>query len=87
MPALGVGTNQWDVGESGQGRFRDTLTAALDVGMGFFDTAEGYNIGRSEIALGEAAREVAGRPCLPASSRHFHNELPRPSSRQRWKGR
>jgi len=34
--------------------------------MGFFDTAEAYNVGRSEIALGEAARAY-GRPVLLAS--------------------
>jgi aryl-alcohol dehydrogenase-like predicted oxidoreductase len=42
------------------------LAAALDAGVGFFDTAEGYNAGRSETALGEAARED-GRPLLLAS--------------------
>jgi len=42
------------------------LAAALDVGMGFFDTAEGYSAGRSETALGEAARQDA-RPLLLAS--------------------
>jgi aryl-alcohol dehydrogenase-like predicted oxidoreductase len=42
------------------------LAAALDMGTGFFDTAEIYNHGRSEIALGEAARQD-GRPVLLAS--------------------
>jgi aryl-alcohol dehydrogenase-like predicted oxidoreductase len=66
VPALGVGTNRWDASGSDQARWRDTLAAALDVGMGFFDTAEGYNAGRSEIALGEAA-QADGRPVLLAS--------------------
>jgi len=66
VPALGVGTNRWNVGPPDQVRFRDTLAAALDVGMGFFDTAEVYNDGRSEIAVGEAARQD-GRPALVAS--------------------
>ena len=44
----------------------DTLAAALDTGTGFFDTAEIYHHGGSEIALGEAARQ-AGRPVLLAS--------------------
>lgn len=66
VPALGVGTNRWDAGGSAGARLRDTLAAALDVGMGFFDTAEGYSGGRSEIALGDAARED-GRPVLLAS--------------------
>jgi aryl-alcohol dehydrogenase-like predicted oxidoreductase len=66
VPALGVGTNRWDTTVPDQGRLRDTLAAALDAGMGFFDTAEGYSAGRSETALGEAARED-GRPLLLAS--------------------
>lgn len=66
VPALGVGTNRWNASGSGQVRLRDTLAAALDAGMGFFDTAEVYNAGRSEIALGEAAR-ADGRPVLLAS--------------------
>jgi aryl-alcohol dehydrogenase-like predicted oxidoreductase len=66
VPALGVGTNRWDASGPDQARLRDTLAAALDAGMGFFDTAEGYNAGRSEIALGEAAR-ADGRPVLLAS--------------------
>ncbi len=66
MPALGVGTNRWDTSAPGQGRLRDTLSAAVDAGMGFFDTAEVYSSGRSEMALGEAARQD-GRPVLLAS--------------------
>ena len=66
VPAVGVGTNRWNVGGSGQARLRDTLAAALDTGMGFFDTAEVYSAGRSETALGEAARQD-GRPVLIAS--------------------
>jgi len=66
VPALGVGTNRWDASGHGQARLRGTFTAALDAGMGFFDTAEVYNAGRSERALGEAAR-AAGRPVVLAS--------------------
>ncbi len=64
VPALGVGTNRWDA--SGPGQPEDTFAAALDAGMGFFDTAEAYNAGRSERALREAARAV-GRPVVLAS--------------------
>src|SRR5215813_5257920 len=65
-PALGVGTNRWDASGPDQARLQDTLAAALDAGMGFFDTAEGYSAGRSETALGEAVRKD-GRPLLLAS--------------------
>jgi len=66
VPALGVGTNRWNARGPDQARLRDTLAAALDAGMGLFDTAEAYNAGRSEIALGQAAR-ADGRPVLLAS--------------------
>jgi len=66
VPAIGVGTNRWNASGSGQARLADTLAAALDTGMGFFDTAEVYSAGRSEMALGEAARQD-GRPVLIAS--------------------
>ena len=66
VPALGVGTNRWDTSGSGQARLRDTFAAALDAGMGFFDTAEIYSGGRSELALGGAAR-ADDRPVLLAS--------------------
>ena len=57
VPALGVGTNRWNTGEPGQARLNETLAAAVDVGMGFFDTAEVYGFGRSERAVGLAARQ------------------------------
>jgi diketogulonate reductase-like aldo/keto reductase len=66
VPVLGVGTNRWNASGPDQVRLRDTLTAALDAGMGLFDTAEAYNAGRSEIALGQAAR-ADGRPVMLAS--------------------
>ena len=73
VPALGVGTNRWDTSGPGGARLTGTLSAALDAGMGFFDTAEAYSSGRSELALCEAARQD-GRPVLLASkfapSRH-----------------
>ena len=64
VPALGVGTNRWNTGTSDQVRFTDTLAAALDTGMGFFDTAEIYTEGRSELALREAARQDGRLPCV-----------------------
>jgi aryl-alcohol dehydrogenase-like predicted oxidoreductase len=66
VPALGVGTNRWNTGEPGQASLNETLAAAVDVGMGFFDTAEVYGFGRSELAVGMAARQD-GRPVVLAS--------------------
>jgi aryl-alcohol dehydrogenase-like predicted oxidoreductase len=66
VPPLGVGTNRWNTSGPDRARLGDTFAAALDAGMGFFDTAEVYSAGRSELALGEAAR-ADGRPVLLAS--------------------
>jgi aryl-alcohol dehydrogenase-like predicted oxidoreductase len=66
VPALGVGTNRWNTGQPGQARLNETLAAAVDVGMGFVDTAEVYGFGRSELAVGLAARQD-GRPVVLAS--------------------
>jgi len=66
VPALGIGTNRWDANRADGGRFSETFLAALDAGIGFFDTAEIYNFGRSEIAIGGAAR-LDGRKAIVAS--------------------
>ncbi len=62
LPALGVGS--WSFGGSSEDYWgaqdeqdeRDVVSAALERGAVYFDTAEGYNNGRSEEALGRALR-------------------------------
>lgn len=66
VPALGVGTNRWNTEASKQARLRDTMAAAVNAGVGFFDTAEVYGFGRSETAIGQAAR-AEDRPVILAS--------------------
>jgi aryl-alcohol dehydrogenase-like predicted oxidoreductase len=66
VPAIGVGTNCWDTKGPVQGRMRETWTAAIDAGTGFFDTAEVYYFGRSEMAIGRTTR-ADGRPVVVAS--------------------
>src|ERR1019366_5073831 len=56
----------WNPGEPGQASLNETLATAVDGGMGFFDTAEVYSFGRSELAVGMAARQD-GRPVVLAS--------------------
>src|SRR5512141_927628 len=53
-----VGFGCWEVG-GGYGQvdereFADAVGRALDLGINCFDTAEGYGMGASERALGEA---------------------------------
>lgn len=62
LPVIGVGA--WSFGggtywgEQNQGEVDRIVARALDLGCGFFDTAEAYNDGRSEESLGKA---LAGR--------------------------
>lgn len=66
VPALGVGTNRWGSGNVDQARLQAAYNAALAEGIGFFDTAEVYSSGKSERAIGEAARNQDG-PVVMAS--------------------
>jgi aryl-alcohol dehydrogenase-like predicted oxidoreductase len=61
VPALGVGTNQWGARGKGAEALSPVFEAALDAGANLFDTAEIYQLGRSEKALGECMRKD-GRP-------------------------
>ncbi len=55
MGCWGIGDEEmW--GPQDEADTRATIAAALDHGITFFDTAEGYGNGRSEIILGEALK-------------------------------
>ena len=60
LPILGVGCfsfgggSYW--GEQSQRDVDEVVASAVDLGVNFFDTAETYNNGASETALGEALR-------------------------------
>lgn len=65
LPVLGVGC--WSFGGGSYWGAQDqrdvdgVVAAAIDLGCAFFDTAEGYNEGRSEEALGRALAGRRGR--------------------------
>jgi aryl-alcohol dehydrogenase-like predicted oxidoreductase len=63
VPALGVGTNHWGAPGKGAGVLFPVFSAALDAGANLFDTAEVYQFGGSERALGECMRRDP-RPVL-----------------------
>ena len=62
LPALGMGC--WSFGggeywgEQPQGGVNDLVRRALQLGVNYFDTAEAYNEGRSEMSLGIALKGV-----------------------------
>ncbi len=53
VPIVGVGCNNFG-GRTGEERSRRVILAALEEGVGFFDTADIYSRGRSEEILGRA---------------------------------
>jgi len=50
---MGVGTNIWNVGQKTGISLRAVFDAALEAGINLFDTAEVYNFGGSERAIGQ----------------------------------
>lgn len=51
---------------------KEMMTAAYDAGVNFFDNAEGYEQGRSEIVMGQALQELGwGRDSYVVSSKVF----------------
>ena len=40
------------------GLAKEMLTAAYDAGVNFFDNAEGYEQGQSEVVMGQALKEL-----------------------------
>ena len=57
VPAIGVGTNRWGSKASDPITLNAVYAGALDAGVAFFDSAEMYAGGRSELALGECGRQ------------------------------
>lgn len=55
VSAIGLGTNQFG-GKVDQKGVTEIISAAIDNGINFFDTANIYQEGRSEITIGEAVK-------------------------------
>jgi aryl-alcohol dehydrogenase-like predicted oxidoreductase len=66
VPALGVGTNRWGIPGKSADVLIPVFSAALDAGSNLFDTAEVYQFGDSERAIGECLRRDP-RPALVVS--------------------
>jgi len=68
------GGDYW--GPQNQNEVREVVNAAIDLGINYFDTAEGYNEGRSEESLGEALREYPRDSVVIGSKVAPHNTYP-----------
>src|SRR5690242_10078093 len=60
VSAIGLGCNPFG-NEVDQATARDIVSAALDAGVNYFDTADSYYEGRSETYLGQALRDLRAR--------------------------
>lgn len=54
LGTMTFGDNDWGVGSLGEAEARDMVSLALDHGINFFDTADIYSRGESELLLGRA---------------------------------
>jgi aryl-alcohol dehydrogenase-like predicted oxidoreductase len=61
---LGVGTNRWGAGGAARPELEPVFRAALDAGVGFFDSAEIYGRGGSERSLGRFLPSAPVRPVV-----------------------
>jgi aryl-alcohol dehydrogenase-like predicted oxidoreductase len=68
-PALG--RNPWSLDEE---QSRPFIRRALDGGINFFDTANVYSLGSSEVILGRALRDFARREDVVVATK-VHNEM------------
>ncbi len=75
ISAIGVGTNQFG-GKVNLGTTKDIISAALDVGINFFDTADVYQNGRSEEFIGQAIKTKRDQVVLATKVRHKVGEKP-----------
>lgn len=57
VSSLGVGTNKWQYGKNDQ-TVEEAFKAAVGAGITFFDTAEGYGMGKSEQLLGKCLQQT-----------------------------
>jgi aryl-alcohol dehydrogenase-like predicted oxidoreductase len=71
---IGLGTWQLggsDWGEVDEGRALNTLRAASDGGVNFFDTADVYGLGRSEEFIGRFLKEASKKPFVATKLGRF----------------
>ena len=61
---MGVGTNRWGVRRQADPARREAFDALAAEGITFFDTAEIYTLGASELTIGHCIRESGRRPTV-----------------------
>jgi aryl-alcohol dehydrogenase-like predicted oxidoreductase len=66
-----TGLHRWSIGKQ---ESHEILKKALDLGINFFDTANIYSAGKSELFLGEGIRKFANRKDVILATKVFFNE-------------
>ena len=71
---IGTGTNRWTYGENDEQVFQ-VYRSLLDKGANFFDTAEIYTGGKSELLLGSCIKRDGRQPIIASKYRPSTNRL------------
>jgi aryl-alcohol dehydrogenase-like predicted oxidoreductase len=61
---IGVGTNRWGARRQADPARREAFDALAEAGITFFDTAEIYTLGASELTIGRCIQESGRRPTV-----------------------
>jgi aryl-alcohol dehydrogenase-like predicted oxidoreductase len=83
VPVVGVGCNNFG-GRTDEANSRRVILAALDLGMGFFDTADIYSRGRSEEILGSALGSRRGEAVIATKFGGSMGSADRGGGSRRW---
>ena len=72
LGTFGFGDPGWQAWVLDEARARPVIRRALELGINFFDTADLYSNGESEVVLGRALREFARREEVVVCTKAFH---------------
>ena len=72
-----AGTHKWSLNEE---QSRPYFKAALDAGINFFDTANGYSAGTSEVITGRALKDMAKRDEVVIATKCFLSWSDKPNT-------
>lgn len=72
LGGFGFGDPAWQKWVLAEPEARPVIRRALDLGINFFDTADMYSAGASEVVLGRVLRESARREDIVVCTKPFH---------------
>lgn len=81
LGCMTYGTPDWRPWVLDEAASRPFIRQALDLGINFFDTADMYSLGESEVVLGRAIREYTRRDDVVLASKVFYPMSDKPNDR------